>query len=563
MALKNPVTPVVNQLCRTENGNLYAAADEGLFEFNQNGFTKLPFSDLSGQDGNNYIASIVPAGNYMLCLRDPHLGGMYTLYLYDCLQKKIVSQTSDPKIIGMARANDGRLWISTFKGVMALDTAALLNGMIKLKELPVTFRNFSVKKGLIFFDAAGNCWLTEGNYSVIKCDLGGNVTVYTAASGLSNVSVEFIFQDKEGTIWLASNGGGVDKLMHTNLSILKKPFGLLSLSSIFLSSSRQEVLLYSNPEEKVIRFSENSALAISRVHGAAEIHQFVESPNGAYGIGNKKVFRFRKKGSAWYPELIFTDTSQNSLGHVMVDRYGNLVISGDSSLTVVAGEEIFQTPVHSLSDQVADDNNGNILIAKRVNELVVYSTHPETPSGYLKQQEKYTNEIKGLSPRSITADRDNNIWIGTRDKGIFVFKRQNKKLTLVYHLTSKTGLSENFVSYLAHDDDNTIWACTPSGLDKINIQNNKPVIENLTRQNNIYQNVIKVVIDKHKTAWAVTPEGLIKITPEKKIIYNYTPRLMLNKSAHRSRYPREAWCKGIFTPAKQYQLLFRCTVFPG
>ncbi len=527
LALKNPVTPIVNQLCRTESGNLYAAADEGLFEFNQNGFTKLPFSDLSGQDCSNYIASIVPAGNYLLCLRDPHLGGRYTLYLYDCLQKKIVSQAFDPKIIGLARANDGRLWISTFKGVMALDTAALLNGMIKLKELPVTFRDFSVKKGLIFFDAAGNCWLTEGNYSVIQCDLGGKLTVYTAASGLSNVSVEFIFQDKEGTIWLASNGGGVDKLMHTNLSILKKPFGLLSFSSIFLSPSRQEVLLYSNPDEKVIRFSENRALAIYQIHGAAEMHQFVESPTATYGIGNKKVFKLRKKGSDWYPELIFTETSQNNLGQAIVDRHGNLVLSGDNYLTVLAGEEIFQTPIHYLSDQVAEDNNGNIMIATRMNELIVYSTHPGSSSAYLKQQAKYTNEIADLSPRSITTDGDHNIWIGTRYKGIYVFKQQNNKLDLVFHLTSKNGLSENFVSYLAHDDDYTIWACTPSGLDKINIQNNKPVIENLTRQNNIYQNVIKVVIDNHKTAWAVTPEGLIKIIPEKTINYNYTPRLML------------------------------------
>ena len=85
---------------------------------------------------------------------------------------------------------------------------ALLNGMIELEELPATFRNFSAKKGLIFFDDAGNCWLTDGNYSVIKCDQEGNETVYTTASGLSNVSVGFIFQDKEGIIWLASNGGG-------------------------------------------------------------------------------------------------------------------------------------------------------------------------------------------------------------------------------------------------------------------------------------------------------------------------------------------------------------------
>ena len=87
----------------------------------------------------------------------------------------------------------------------------------------------------------------------------------------------------------------------------------------FFLHGGKKYCLYSNLDKKLIRFSENNAPANSHVYGAAEIHQFVESPNGAYGIGNKKVFRFRKKGSAWYPELIFTDTSQNNMGHVIVD----------------------------------------------------------------------------------------------------------------------------------------------------------------------------------------------------------------------------------------------------
>ena len=43
LALKNPAAPVVNQLCRTESGDLYAAADEGLFEFKQKWFYKASF----------------------------------------------------------------------------------------------------------------------------------------------------------------------------------------------------------------------------------------------------------------------------------------------------------------------------------------------------------------------------------------------------------------------------------------------------------------------------------------------------------------------------------------
>lgn len=55
-------TPVVNHLCRN-NGHLYAAADEGLFQFRENDFVKLPFSDLEGKDINNYIGSIVPVAD--------------------------------------------------------------------------------------------------------------------------------------------------------------------------------------------------------------------------------------------------------------------------------------------------------------------------------------------------------------------------------------------------------------------------------------------------------------------------------------------------------------------
>src|SRR5678810_1328983 len=42
VALKDSITPVINFLCRNDAGDLYAAADDGLFLFYQNSFDKLP-----------------------------------------------------------------------------------------------------------------------------------------------------------------------------------------------------------------------------------------------------------------------------------------------------------------------------------------------------------------------------------------------------------------------------------------------------------------------------------------------------------------------------------------
>ena len=163
LTLNNVSHPVINYLCRDENRNLYAAADDGLFLFRQDSFTRLPFTDMLGKDINTYIAHLVLVGNYLLCLRDPGLGGAYILYLYDCLQKKIVSQTGNIIVMNIAQSNDGRIWISTANGIRQLDKAELLKGKIVLQKLPGVFKDLSDKIGYIFFDNDNNCWVMEGS----------------------------------------------------------------------------------------------------------------------------------------------------------------------------------------------------------------------------------------------------------------------------------------------------------------------------------------------------------------------------------------------------------------
>jgi signal transduction histidine kinase len=74
-----------------------------------------------------------------------------------------------------------------------------------------------------------------------------------------------------------------------------------------------------------------------------------------------------------------------------------------------------------------------------------------------------------------------------------------------------------------------MWACTPSGLDKISLANEGYIIENLTRQNNIYQGINRVNIDNNRTAWALMSSGLIKITPESHQSSGYIPQLMFRQ----------------------------------
>ena len=529
LSLSTSSGPIINYLCRGEDGELYAAADDGLFLYQQNRFTKLSFTDMEGKNINNFITLIVPAGNYLLCLRDPSLTGASILYLYDCMQKRIVSQSSNTIAVSISKSKDGRIWVSTGNGMRQLDKTELFSGKIVLQKLPDIFKNIADKVGHAFFDNYDNCWIVEGNKALTKVDPKGNTIVYTSSSGLSTTVINCIFHDKEGIIWLASNGGGVDKLMHTNFSLIEKPFGLSSPTDISFSSSKPELLIYSYQDEKLVRFTDINTYTISRVINAGEIGQILETPRGTYGIGPKKIFRLRQKNSSWYPEMIFNDTSSAGFGFAVADPFGNILIAGHNYLTAVTGDAVLRTPVNYLADQIACDKNGNIWIANRREELVNYKIDPGKSSPYLRKQALYKKELEGIAPRSIALDKEGNIWVGSRYKGIFIFRIENNRLVLFNRLTSHNGLSEDFVSFLACDEDNNMWACTPSGLDKISIENNGYIIENLTRQNNIYQGSLRVSIDNSRTAWALLPSALIKITLESHQSPGYIPQLMFRQ----------------------------------
>jgi two-component sensor histidine kinase len=205
------------------------------------------------------------------------------------------------------------------------------------------------------------------------------------------------------------------------------------------------------------------------------------------------------------------------------------LLSGQHYLTaVVDGKTISRQKINYFTEQVVSDTNGSIWVVTRAGELIMFETKPGNPDKYFEQKLSFTKELSGINPRAFTFDRNNLFLIGSRSSGLYAFRLVDGILTQQFHLTSAAGLSDDFISHLAVDLDNNIWACSPSGLDKISIKNGVPVIENITKQNNIYQSVGKVVIDKNNTAWALLTNGLIKITPENREPTGYSPTLIVS-----------------------------------
>lgn len=165
-----------------------------------------------------------------------------------------------------------------------------------------------------------------------------------------------------------------------------------------------------------------------------------------------------------------------------------------------------------MSDQLAIDKSGRVWAATRNNHLMAFSLHPENPHQYLQLLKDYSGALPFVYPRSLAIDTSNNVWIGTRSDGIYKIILNNLNIQTITHLTERNGLTDNFIVTLRIDKNNNVWAGTQSGLDKIFLKDGKYVISNISKNNNFFQTIPRIICCNNLTTWALTSEGsLFKI----------------------------------------------------
>lgn len=528
VALKDPTVPVINQLLRDENGSLYAATDQGLYFVDKDRFVKLPFVDTKGKDINSFILRIHSIGGHLLVMRDNSnvSDERLPLYLYNKFSKKITAEAKDIYTVDVAE--DGRIWVCTGRDILSVNYEGIRKDKIILEELPARFGKLkSLGCGFIGFDHQGNCWMGDQSTVLVKAAPDGNITSFTTASGLSMAYIEYIFQDREGITWIATNNAGVNKLVHSDISFTEDPFSMPAISEISTGGNNGRLLFYSAKNARLASVIPNKEVRYFEVKKANEIRELVETAHGTFGIAAYTIYKMVLKGTTLYPEAVFTDSS--GFRSSLVDGNGNLILCGKYYLTaLIDGKTINRVKLNLFADHAALDSKRNIWVATREQELVMYQTVTGNPANYLVEKKKFSKELAGFSPRSVTIDKDDNIWIGTRIHGLHVFSLKNEMLKEKFTISVGSGLSDDFIFHLSCDKDNHIWASSASGLDKISLKNGIPIVENLTRQNNIYQRVLKTVIDKDQTVWGLLTNGLIRLSTSDRKITAYVPTVMIS-----------------------------------
>ena len=354
-------------------------------------------------------------------------------------------------------------------------------------------------------------------------------------ASLAGDNIHQIIEMNDRTLWIASDIGGISVL---------------------------DLNLYKNPLTEELKFSqitkENSGLSSNNNR------RIIQDSFGNIWIANYSMgIDFIAKSAASINTLQYMGKALEEVTGLYCDHQGNLWIGRDNLMSLYQNGKLMQTWNFSsyLSNSSSsiyvfeEDKKGNIWCGTSDNGVLKFNphTHSFTRINYAQNldvhalcenaqgkmwvgteagifsvendkinKEQELNRQMGKNPTIIYSIKEDNygqIWIGTLDRGVFVFSKQMK---LIVHLTEKNLLATNTINHIIKDADGGIWMATMRGLAYVQNPLQPGAIKNYNERYGIKDSHIRAISqDKQGNIWVSMFSGIACLNIHKQRFYNY------------------------------------------
>lgn len=311
---------------------------------------------------------------------------------------------------------------------------------------------------------------------------------WNTEAGLSRNSVYAITQDQSGFIWIGAGTSlnrfdGIEFRVFAPPPESKAPERENDISALLVDENNL-MWIGMNDGLKTFDPAKNQfhQIALNNVKRGFSIFSiFQDSLFNIWIASSMGVYR-RKKGSGMALEKIGSDGPEGigakTARCAFSDKEGNLWVGTGTELT-----------------RIRFTANG-----------LQYKTFKNDPQN--------TASISSNIITAVTADKYNNIWIGTQSSGINLFNKTNESFTRINTGSAPLRLVNDKVRVIKPDSAGNIWVGTQEGLTKINWSNqtadhfqNNPLEKNSLSQNSVHS----IFIGKNQLVWVGTFFGGINL----------------------------------------------------
>lgn len=418
------------------------------------------------------------------------------------------SSTTVSAVGAMAADKQGRIWISTSKGLLLYDKGsltipAIASGSILFMQntnrgMMVVRMDQQQRTIIEVFDDklhatklwetgyvrqipfqqnnGNNYWGIDVTHGLFRLTSEGDIDFFASASYL-DPEIKYLFADRESNLWMATDPG---VLKISNVPAVSYEFNELAPGGGDVVSGKDSITWCNNA--KYLYRIKNNVLT--------KMPEFRNSGNGGY-LGsmmldeNNNLWICGWDRGLWKlhyenDKLItneFIESYQNKevnvnclandgrgnvwvAGHTGIFHIRNGKIAGHFMLNGKEGTPVFITAI------AVDAKRKELWVGENTSGLI-HLSYADNGSSLNYKILQYFGTKEGLTDtyvRSLEFDSKNNLWVGTRLGGIFRINKVQDENYQVKHYGSQNGLSCSRVTDIAEEKGTAVWFATCDGI---------------------------------------------------------------------------------------------------
>ena len=432
-----------------------------------------------------------------------------------------------------------KLITTTLVGITVLTP---INKLSYAQSKNLIFNNINIEQGIsqstiedIFQDSEGYIWL--GTNDGLNRYNGYEFKIYNYEeyqNSISHNGITDITEDKYGNIWV-NTVSGVNKINKktekiSNYTEINGKIKEDSTTEIIVTKDNNILVgtyeglnIYNAKEDRFDIILEQKDGILSSC-----IYSIDEDINGNIWIGTELGLNKLSKDF----KVLETYTSESEIYNIFCDDENGFVWAGSDSsglLKIDTKTKEVKQYINNIEDlnslpanqvgAIIRDSKGNLWVGT-TNGLARYNEKNDSFDVY-KNKVYDKNSLVYNDVRSIIEDREGVLWVGTYS-GISIFDTESSIKYYNAGLDDGYLLSENMVHGIYEDDEGYLWiGSRTKGVNIIDRENNTSKFISMENNNVIQSNSINDITGYKDFIFVATDAGVLKINKKENTIQNY------------------------------------------
>jgi PAS domain S-box-containing protein len=445
------------------------------------------------------------------------------------------------KLIMAGTSRDGALWLATSRFLRKYRAGRVIS------ESPTPWP----LQGLwsLHEDAAGAVWICTHNSGVYRFTSDGRWRHFTTGSGLSYHAARFVFEDREGSHWIGTSGGGLNRFKRRNFMTWGLAQGLPERVVKTVSADAQGRIVMGTHGQGLARlevgritrlpcpkqpdvsplvlstlvdrqgriWSGSLANGLHRADGATCREFFVGQVAGATGMTGYSLFE-DSQGRIWMGLADGDPRTHEGATSFSGETFRTYRLEGSPAL-------------NSVRCFAEDPRDGAIWAGTNARGL------------YRLEGERFVPVLPDVLAderiSSLLADGDGTLWIGTEDHGIASLR--DGRLTII---SEGQGLPARSIASILDDGLGNLWLGTNRGILRIprpeleaviggrktalasQVFNLSDGLASIECQGSYQPTAVK---DRDGTLWFATFKGVVSVDPKALLLNTQPPPVVIEE----------------------------------